>query len=261
LEFAEAAGEVTTDSVYAETQPPIVWPSDWRALRHPSQIHALSRITTGRPLLGRRPSPALAYILVGLPGSGKTSALQQVAWRHYEGCLEARDRGRVNPAGLPAGAAVLDADLIRVALPEYQGGLGSSVLQTETASLTYGPYRERLLANAPSALLFDTVGDPHYLPLEAQALVTLGYAVHVLAASVEIDIAVDRVAQRCVATGRYVSLDYLRSKEGVPEQALAALLASGVDVSGWGTWDTSSTSPSQTSGGGAFAVGGAPGSP
>ena len=261
LESAEASGEVTTESVYAERHPPMLWPADWRPPRRPNQIHALSSISAGRPLLGTPPLPALAYILVGLPGSGKTTALQPIAWQHYESHLERRDRDRANHAGLPAGAAVLDADLIRIALPEYRGGLGSSVLQPETATLTYGPYRDRLLASAPSGILFDTVGDPYYLPREAQALSALGYAVHVLAASIDVDVAVDRVARRCIATGRFVGLEYLRSRAGAPEAAMAALMASPVALGGWGVWDTGSVPARQTRGGGAFSLGGAPGPP
>jgi hypothetical protein len=238
---------VSTQDVYKDTQGESGWPEDWCNKRRSEQMRILGMLPQKDELRGQVPNPGLAYITLGLPGSGKTRALRKIAWNHYEEALEACDRGR-RVRGVPPGAAVLDADEIRVLIKEYKDGVGSTVVQPETATLTHGPAKDSLLkppkyislsGGGYSGILFDTVGDPRHTPKDVRLLVGLNFRVHVLLARVDFSVAERRIMRRCVENGRYVDPLYLLSRVGVPEQALGAVVHDGLPVEGWGVWDTS----------------------
>jgi predicted ABC-type ATPase len=194
----------------------------------------------------------MAFITLGLPGSGKTGVLRQEAWNYYRSTISARDRKR-DIEGYPAGAAVLDADEVRGRLPEFQGGIGSGVVQLETASLTYGPIKDRLFKSAHSAVVYDTVGDPNYIVKEVALLAEQGFAVSVLLAKLPTELAVERAVARFLETGRFVPPEYIRGREGVPESALEAVRASSIPLEGWGIWDTTCRPADHVDGAGIFA--------
>lgn len=119
-------GRVDTGNVYALVNDDPQWPADWRSCRRPVHDQLLGDRRSGRGLLGKKPLKPMAFITLGLPGSGKTGVLRQEAWNYYRSTISARDRKR-DIEGYPAGAAVLDADEVRGRLPEFQGGIGSAV--------------------------------------------------------------------------------------------------------------------------------------
>lgn len=190
-----------------------------RALLHAMLLADLqTKVTPGPPIA--------AVLTLGLPASGKSSMLRRIA-RAWAGSPE---------------AAVLDADALRVRLPEYGDGRGSGVVQDETADVTYGPYYERLLdgpATEHPFLVVDTVGDPVHLPATARRLRTAGWPVAALLTQLPIDEALARARARAVDDGRIVDEGYLRDRHGVPALGLRSLLDAGLLDAGWAVIDTS----------------------
>lgn len=179
------------------------------------------------------------YFLIGLPGSGKSSALRPLVSAH---------------SGLELDAVrVSDADDLRTAFPEYAGGLGSGVVQDECSELMYD---RRTGANAESGVqgailnsggvtIVDVIGSPEYLPPLVRRLRRLGRRVYVLQASCETDTCIARAKARAIVTGRLVPPAVILSKHGVPEKTMEALKAS-AGLSGWAVVDTNGSVPRVT---------------
>ena len=232
-ELASEASLVSSAAVYATGA------DGWDPVRRAEHERVLT-------ILAPSPSPrtgvaGAVYVLLGLPGSGKTSALRPAVRAH---------------AGLPP--LMSDADDVRVVLPEYAGGLGSAVLQEETAVVVYGEagyppgggLQDRVLSGGGVALL-DVVGDPRYLPAAVRAVRSAGRRVYLLLTQCPVEACVERVMRRAVTDGRFVPPAFVRSKMGVPRAALEAAL-SAVPVDGWAVVDTSGPEPVPVEGDGSF---------
>ena len=165
-----------------------------------------------------------AVILLGMPGAGKTSMLRPIA---HELIRRTAPRPHL----------VVDADLVRACLPEYKDGLGSEVVQAETALLAYSSIVETAYAKRAN-LILDTVGDPHRSVLEAQYLARAGWSVWCLCARVDVDLAIERAQRRALESGRYVPLAYLRSVGDRPIRAYEMLTKSSVPLAGGVLVDT-----------------------
>ncbi|QYB01429.1 zeta toxin family protein [Rhodococcus sp. USK10] len=169
-----------------------------------------------------------AFLLYGGPGSGKTSSLRPL----------------IQQPGMDV-ALPLDADEVRIELPEYAGGLGSEVVQEECSHITYGELRSRCLSGEPNqrGICIDAVGDPEFSLRDFHQLDQAGYRVYVLVAQCPIDQAIRRIKKRAIDTGRFVDVGYVESVGGRPKRALDAILAAQaqgeVQLAGWGIFDTS----------------------
>lgn len=166
-----------------------------------------------------------AVILVGLPGSGKSSQLQPIA-------RELIRRTSEHPHD------VVDADQVRGAFPEYADGLGSEVLQVETAYVAH----DRLLEEAHrrrANIVLDTVGHPDRTVAELRYLIKAGWSVWCLGASVDLAIALARARRRALLDGRYVPLDYIRAVGDRPIRAFDAVRSCGLPFTGACLLDTS----------------------
>jgi predicted ABC-type ATPase len=175
----------------------------------------------GGPVVG---SPQ-AVILLGLPGSGKSSQLQPIARE-----LIRRTSDRPHD--------VVDADQVRASFPEYADGLGSEILQVETAYVAH----DRLLEEAHrqrANIILDTVGDPDRTVKELRYLIKAGWSVWCLGASVDLRIALSRARRRALRDGRYVPLDYIKSVGERPVRAFDAVRLSPLPVTGHCLLDTS----------------------
>jgi predicted ABC-type ATPase len=165
-----------------------------------------------------------AVILMGMPGSGKTSMLRPIA---YE--LLRRTVGHPH--------LVVDADVVRTCLPEYRTGLGSEVVQPETAFLVNGRIVEAAYSRRAN-LILDTVGDPDRSVAEVRYLSRAGWSIWCLCAVVNQDVAIERAQRRAIKDGRYVPLAYLRSVGDRPVRAYKAVVESEVPLAGGAMLDT-----------------------
>ncbi|MGH9156311.1 MAG: zeta toxin family protein [Acidimicrobiales bacterium] len=192
----------------------------WAPQREPLHVDALTAVLD---VPGPETSQPTAVFLLGIPGSGKSSVLARIALRFLSNIDATTPRVR-------------DADSFRVRLPEYVGGLGSEVVQTETSDLTYsqtGPYI------TPSRhLLIDEVGHPDWLEAEVRHFAGRGFDIVILCAEVDIERAVERAKVRATTTGRYVPIAYVRSCAGRPRSALENVLTASAPISAWGLVDT-----------------------
>ncbi|POH75363.1 hypothetical protein CVS27_01820 [Arthrobacter glacialis] len=232
LELTQAAvkGQVIFTSHVYKMQD--VWHGD-RAQVHSSVVQQVGP----QPERGILGSAEGVYILLGLPGSGKSSTLRPMVDGHAKGV-----------SGPPL---ISDADEIRVKLPEYSSGLGSAVVQPETAELAYEPMNglfgghdgmQGLVLSDGRVAIVDVIGDASYIPDTVKRVAGQGRRVYVMLASCPLEECVRRVKTRAVETGRYVDLGFVRSKDGAPERALRAAIDTGV-LAGWAIVDTSGASP------------------
>jgi hypothetical protein len=186
-----------------------------------------------------------AFLLFGGPGSGKSSSLRPLISRP----------GMVAPVPL-------DADAVRVELPEYKDGRGSGIVQDECAFITYGELRETFLAGTPNpaGVCIDLIGDPEYSVKDWWRLDRAGYRVYALLAQCPLEQAIERIKRRAVETGRIVDLDFARKVGDRPRKALDALLDADrhgtIDLAGWSVFDTSDSAfpgaPTVVEGDGSF---------
>ena len=216
-----------TRDVYAEND---IWTRERRDLQ--SQLLA-KRLENDHPT---PPAPEAVYFLIGLPGSGKSTALRPLALAH---------------AGLAAGMVMVsDADELRASFPEYVGGRGSGVVQDECSDLMYdrqigaGPEAglQGAILNSGHTTIVDVIGSPDYLPPLVRRLRRMGRRVYVLQTSCETSTCIARAKERALATGRLVPPDLILAKDGVPEKTLEATKMT-TKLSGWAVVDTNGSEP------------------
>jgi predicted kinase len=233
---------VHTEHVYLDA------PEEWHEERLAVQRSILSDLVPADPdsdsVDREAQSEGAVYFLIGLPGSGKTTALRPVVAAHAGVDLES--------------LMTSDADEVRTRFPEYEGGLGSGVVQTETVDVTYGgrnvalPVQQAVLARRGVSVV-DVIGDPKYLPPTIQELAARGRPCFVLLTRCPVATCEERAVRRAVEQGRLVPSNLIAQKEGVPEDALRVALETG-GVSGWAIVDTSAPSPQLVDGDGTFSL-------
>lgn len=213
---------VTTNDVYFDPATGL-----WSEPRRRLQLElAKTQIATRSSAL-RGP---IVYFTIGPMGSGKTRVLRELVHAH-------RALAGLDPSTLSR----IDADAVRVGLPEYRSGLGSMVVQSEAFDITYKDVYP-MARDAGDDIVFDTIGT-----LDASGnvvfgeildeLVGLGFTPHVLRASAPLEVCRERVVQREGVEGRYIDPGLQASQFGQPEVALAQLLDRGL-VRDWLVVDT-----------------------
>lgn len=220
------------DRVIVQTKDAYSSRGRWEGFRSQFHIDLLDRLLPPDELSAEPGMPrGSVYILLGLPGSGKTTCLRPLVQRH------------AGVAGDQITAS--DADAVRIEIPEYEAGLGSGIVQAETVVLTYGsngyPAQGGLQNRATQsrrATIIDVVGDADYLPQVVHSLTTQGRRVFVLLAQCDESICVERAKQRALTEGRYVPPSVIQAKVGAPESAFEAALKV-KELAGWMKVDTS----------------------
>lgn len=224
MKRATTGRSVFTEDVYAHTG---TW-HDERQLEHEKLL-----MPTRAEVEAITLESDCVYFLLGLPGSGKSTSLRPIVYRH---------------SGLmPSDVLASDADELRARFPEYKAGLGSGIVQNECSSLMYSHSQPQhgltggiqgFLLSSGRCVIVDVIGDAQYLPGLVESLTIKGRRVYVLQADCPLDVCLDRVRTRALSSGRYVPLDVVRSKVGFPERALEAAIEGG-QLSGWAVIDTS----------------------
>lgn len=209
--LASGPALLRTDDVYG--------PAGWSAR---ARLH--DRLVAGQLGSGPPPPRPEAYFTIGCMGSGKTTVLRPLVDAYRAVVL-----GRA-----PSTLARVAADEVRMALPEYQDGLGSEVVATEAFYVTYSKV---FPAARDSGLdvVFDTIGrtmpparEVSFRP-SLDELRAAGYSVHVMLVETPFDQCVDRARRRALTEdGRLVPLAAQQDVYDQPAQCLASLLADGV---------------------------------
>ncbi|MGI8807945.1 MAG: zeta toxin family protein [Acidimicrobiales bacterium] len=166
-----------------------------------------------------------AVLLMGLPGSGKSSLLRPVA---AELIRRTSDTSHV----------IVDADVVRGLFPEYAGGLGSEVIQPETSSVANGRLLDEVFFLRANIIL-DKVGDPESSVAAVEYLLSTGWSVWCLCATIDVEVAVERAKRRAIDSGgRYVPPDVIRRYGDKPRLAYEAVRDSRLSLSGSALLDT-----------------------
>ena len=169
-----------------------------------------------------------AFFTIGSPGAGKTSTLRGLV-RAY------RDLGHGH-AGTPL--AIVDADQVRTALPEYASGLGSVVVGVECYDVTYDQVFPAALASR-SDLVYDTLGGIDSVLPNIERLIDAGYHVHMLRAVAPLDMRRARTLDRALARdGRLVPEWLLKNTAKAAAETMRVLRKDKVPLAGWAEIDT-----------------------
>jgi predicted ABC-type ATPase len=165
-----------------------------------------------------------AVLLLGLPGSGKSSVLRPIARELLS---------RVSPTS----GIIVDADEVRSLIPEYAKGLGSVVVQPETTYIA-----NRLLIDEATRrrcnIVLDKVGEPEMVLDAVAHLEHAGWTVWCLCAQIDVEVALERSRRRAIETGRYVKPEYIRRVGDDPLRAYEALRESRSSIAGRALLDT-----------------------
>ncbi len=135
-----------------------------------------------------------ALIIIGLPAGGKSSVF-------------------ANPLSNQYGARIIDSDVVKPWLQGFDGGNGAGYVQNASSDVA-----ERALDMAVQNgdnIIIPRIGGGSVITLSA-ALKLANYDVQMYFNDVATTTSVNRAASRFAETGRYLSLDYLTSKDGVP---------------------------------------------
>lgn len=137
-----------------------------------------------------------AFVIIGLPAGGKSSVF-------------------ANPLSKEYGARIIDSDDVKPWLKGFDGGNGAGYVQDASAEVA-----ERAIDIAVrngDNIIIPRIGGKSVMDLSA-ALRLAGYEVQLYFNDVKGVTSIDRAASRFAQTGRYLSLDYLTKKAGVPSE-------------------------------------------
>lgn len=138
-----------------------------------------------------------AYIIIGLPASGKSTIANIIADK--------------------VGGVIVDSDYAKRKFPEFKS-YGASLVHTESAAITFGdnrvPNNNITLYNSCISFNYNMVipkiGDNSEKILElSNKLKTNGYQVHLVLVSLDRKISTKRALTRFLETGRYVPLSLI----------------------------------------------------
>ena len=133
-----------------------------------------------------------AYILLGLPGSGKSTYADAA--------------GLIDPNKI--GGLEIDVDLFKPYSHKYSQGYGASLAHPDSMAL--GDVALTQAANKGSNLVLPLVGaNANYIEGVIHHLKKLGYTVHIKYLHLDHNNAVNRAKERYETTKRYVPLEYI----------------------------------------------------
>ena len=137
-----------------------------------------------------------ALVIIGLPAGGKSSVF-------------------ANPLAKEFGARIIDSDDVKPWLDGFDGGNGAGYVQDASAEVAEKAID--IAVNDGDNIIIPRIGGKSVMELSA-ALRLAGYNVQLYFNDVKGVTSIDRAASRFAQTGRYLSLDYLTKKAGVPSE-------------------------------------------
>jgi len=147
-----------------------------------------------------------AVIILGPPAAGKSTF--------------------ANPIARKLGAAIIDADEAKKALPEYQGGIGANAVHEES-SVIAGALEEYATALGTNIVLPKVGGNPDSIRRLIERLKDRGYEVDLMDMQVSYQNARNRMFGRFIDKGRLVPPDYLRAVGDNPSKTYDILKKEG----------------------------------
>ncbi|MGW0839460.1 zeta toxin family protein [Streptomyces sp. NPDC002787] len=195
---------------------------------HSDRLGEQASASTFIPAPKDRKTPRSVFILSGIPGAGKTSRLIPLAVRY-------KDTYGTSGEDL----VVLCADEVRVRLPEYAEGLGSMVVHQEACDITYESDHPRAM-NGTADVVIDGIGRPVHMSDYVKDWSASGWTVHILVARCTASVAIQRMKQRAIETGRSVPEGVIESAAADIAEVERALQGGTWGVSSWIIVDTSS---------------------
>lgn len=157
---------------------------------------------------GARLRERRAYIVLGPPASGKSKLFAE-------------------PLAALHGALLVDADVVKEHLPEFEGGLLASVVHQESSDIA-----DDVLARAArngENLVLPLVGkNPKRVADIAIALRFVDYSVYVVLNDIPLDVAAERAVKRFQQTGRFVDPEYVYGIGSNPMDTYARLKLEGL---------------------------------
>lgn len=230
----DVAAEATKNPVLAAllaTDPMALTTADvYRddAGRWPSRSALHDRLVAAQLGAGVPPKPPTVFFTTGPIGAGKTRVLRPLvhAYRTVTGGLD------------PSSLSRIAADEVRMALPEYEQGLGHLVVQAEAFAVTYGPVYSAA-RSARLDIVYDTIGTvpasgtPTYEPY-LRELKADGFAIHLLLVQTPLLICMQRAEHRALTEdGRLVTPQFQADIFDQPRQVFERLRAELGLLDGW----------------------------
>jgi len=114
-----------------------------------------------------------------------------------------------DPLVAERGALLIDSDLAKERLPEFEGGIGSNAVHRESRMIVEGDVLGRALKSGDN-IVWPMVGrDRASVEAKLEMFKEAGYDVNLHLVEVPTDVAVDRAIERFRLTGRLVSPQYI----------------------------------------------------
>lgn len=156
-------------------------------------------------------------IVIGPPAAGKSSAL-------------------VNPISQKYQSRVLDSDMVKERLPEYQGGLNSGYLHTESRYI-WEQIKHEAMANGDNIVLPVVGHSIDGILTDAANFKNQGYTVNVHYLELDGSKAMGRALNRFLEDGRYIDPSYLAKMSDGKINTNYAALKGEENIDGYSHWD------------------------
>lgn len=185
------------------------------------EINTPARIALRRRIIeelygnGAEKKERKAFIVIGLPASGKSSAVAERLARKY-------------------GALIIDSDEAKERLPEFTDGLLADAVHKESSKIAER-VRSNAIENGDNIVLTLVGKTESKLRNLISALKNNGYEVNLHYVDLPVDKAMERGRARFAETGRNVPLDYIRSVGLKPKHNFDKLKAA-KEVDSYGEW-------------------------
>lgn len=158
---------------------------------------------------GARVKDKQADIVLGGPAAGKGQIVDPLLAQH--------------------GGMLIDSDVYKTALPEYQNGVGAAAVHEESSHIIERKIFEKAVQNGDNIVLPRLGKNPKTIEKIVNDLKANGYKVHVHLVDLPLEKSMKRSVNRFLETGRFVDPLYVQEVGLTPHQTYAMLKTKGVD--------------------------------
>lgn len=149
-----------------------------------------------------------ADIVIGPPAAGKSSVL-------------------ANPLSQEYGSRIIDSDMAKAKLPEFNGGVGASRVHMESAQISEDMMLNEAVFRGDNIVIPWVGKSPEKLQQALQNLKEAGYSVHLSLNELDPDKAARRAVARFQSTGRLVDPEYILDVGWKPSEVYDILKSEG----------------------------------